>query len=47
MYKVEYTKLKEKTEHVAVFDNLEDAILWWESVVYLRKLYLPLGPRPK
>lgn len=46
MITIVYYKLKAGTEHKAVFDNLEDAQLWWDSIYYLRNDYGVKLPRP-
>jgi hypothetical protein len=46
---VVYMKLAEPSNqyHTAVFDNLVDAQLWWDSIHYLRKQYMINAPRPR
>jgi hypothetical protein len=46
---VEYTKKDDPGAmiHKAVFDNVEDAQLWWDSIVYLHTLYNVMNNRPR
>ncbi len=47
MYAVKYKLVNKPEVHTAVFDNLECAQLWWDSVAYLRNTYqMPLEQRP-
>lgn len=52
-FEVQYQKLNElqthgaNKSHSATFDNLADAQLWWDSIVYLRNVYMVNCPRPQ
>ena len=43
---VRYCKQSDGKMRTAVFDNLEDAQLWWDSIVYLRNVYCVADHRP-
>lgn len=32
--------------HTVTFDNLEDAQLWYDTILYLRRIYIVNSPRP-
>lgn len=49
-FRVEYQRRAEgdpMIAHIATFDNLEDAQLWWDTVQYLRNDYFNNNLRPR
>ena len=43
---VTYITLEDNVSHNAVFDSLADAMLWWDTIWYLRNEYKTTCARP-